>query len=81
MINPNVKFTITDYTLVSKSETDRYELIDGDLMMTPSPSVWHQNVSDNLLTALKQFVRLHNLGRVYSAPLDVILSNENVLSA
>ena len=51
----------------------RYEIIGGNLYMSPAPSTKHQLASVELTYALVSFVKKHNLGRVYEAPIDVIL--------
>jgi Uma2 family endonuclease len=51
----------------------RYELLDGDLVTVPAPTVLHQAVSRNLEFLLIQFVREHRLGRVFYSPIDVVL--------
>jgi Uma2 family endonuclease len=49
------------------------EYIDGEIIMAPTPNVTHQSVLANMFVALHIFVRAHALGRVFPAPLDVIL--------
>jgi Uma2 family endonuclease len=56
-----------------------YELIHGHLVMSPSPSPRHQAVQSNLFFELSRFVRANERGRVFSAPLDVQLSDTDVL--
>ena len=74
----SIKFTYEDYKHTSDNE--RYELIDGELIiMAPSPREAHQRIEMNLGWYLHGFVREHNLGRVYSAPFDVVLSNTVVV--
>ena len=51
----------------------RYEILDGELAVSPSPSSAHQLVSQNLEFALSVWVRMRNLGRIWHAPLDLIL--------
>ena len=75
--NPQIKFSYSDYLLLP--EQDRRELIDGDFYVVPSPSVRHQNITRNLSHILWDFVRTNNLGVVLSAPMDVVLSEENVV--
>jgi Uma2 family endonuclease len=55
----------------------RYELLEGSLIMTPSPSRRHQAINGTLYMALRAFVQSQNLGWVYIAPLDVTLSVED----
>jgi Uma2 family endonuclease len=58
---------------------DRHEIIDGELVVTPSPSWNHQLISDNISYALNRHVREHKLGRIVSAPIDVRFTPDNVL--
>lgn len=78
MMNPNVRFTYRDYINLGESEVKRYELIDGELYMVPSPTVIHQMIASNLVRALDGFVMANQLGKVMFAPLDVVLSDEDV---
>lgn len=55
------------------------ELLHGDIFMVPSPSLIHQKVMLNIATAFKAYVDKENLGDVFTAPVDVILSSENVV--
>ena len=75
--NPRIKFTYVDYA--NAPEDKRYELLDGDLVMTPAPGEIHQRVSILLGWRLIQFVTENGLGRVYQAPFDVVLSNTDVV--
>ncbi len=55
-----------------------YQLIEGDLVMAPSPGSFHQNVLLNLATIFRDYLREHPLGKIYVAPLDTYLSDLNV---
>ncbi len=55
----------------------RYELIDGELLVTPSPSWSHQRVVGALFAILRQHVRARQLGEVVVSPFDVILTPKN----
>jgi Uma2 family endonuclease len=57
----------------------RHELIDGEHIVTPSPVSRHQEVSVRLTWALHDYLRQHPVGKVFAAPLDVILSNQDVV--
>jgi len=54
------------------------QLIDGELLMTPSPSYEHQNLVLEIATSLREFVRTRNLGSVVTAPMDVYLTESYV---
>ena len=51
----------------------RYEVIRGELHMSPAPNIAHQTISMALSAALYNHLRAGNLGRVLEAPIDVIL--------
>jgi Uma2 family endonuclease len=57
----------------------RYEILDGELEVSPAPSPKHQGVSRNLLVALHGHVQRRGLGTVYCAPIDVILARDSVV--
>lgn len=46
--------------------------------MTLAPDTWHQHISKQLFLMLHRFFEAAGRGRVFYAPIDVILSNEDV---
>lgn len=56
-----------------------YEILDGDLHVTPSPSPVHQRVAKRLQRQLEDHFEARGLGEVFNAPLDVILSTMDVV--
>ena len=57
----------------------RYEILDGDLVVTASPITRHQRVSRNLAVALHLHVREKGLGEVFNAPIDVLLDRHTIV--
>ncbi|MCK4411026.1 Uma2 family endonuclease [Candidatus Bipolaricaulota bacterium] len=78
-LNTKIKFTYTDYKSLPESETDRYELLQGELVMVPSPNWLHQSILKRILLFIDDYVTSHGLGEVRFAPLDIVLSEEVVL--
>jgi Uma2 family endonuclease len=76
-VAPSLRFTYEDYLLLP--EDRRYEILDGDLFMTPAPTPYHQRVSLNLTFILLRHVREKSLGEVLEAPCDVVLSKTDIL--
>ncbi len=69
--------TYEDY--IKLPDDERYELIDGELIMAPSPTMPHQASQSKLGISLGVFVREHNLGMVFFSPCDVVLSESDVI--
>jgi Uma2 family endonuclease len=55
-----------------------YQVIEGDLVMSPSPNIYHQAIVSRICTLLLQFLEKRPLGEAFVAPLDVFLSEINV---
>lgn len=79
MSETRIKFTYEDYKNLPDSETERYELLEGELIMVPSPTTYHQRICRNLEFPLWDFVRRNDLGEVLHAPCDVVLGQEKVV--
>jgi Uma2 family endonuclease len=64
----------------SLESDQRYEVIDGSLLMVPGPDSLHQDWLGDLYAFIRSYVKKRkNLGRVFVAPLDVVLDSENVV--
>jgi len=51
------------------------ELWDGELIRSPAPSFFHQQIVDRFHDYLKSYVRQRRLGQTGIAPLDMVLTN------
>jgi Uma2 family endonuclease len=71
-------WTYADYLRLPDDGT-RCEILEGERVMTPSPFMRHQDVSENLGFVLASFVRGRDIGRVRRAPCDVILADDVVV--
>ncbi|MCE2513920.1 MAG: Uma2 family endonuclease [Acidobacteria bacterium] len=69
--------TYKDYC--ATSDDQRYELLNGNLMMVPAPNRKHQEVLTKLHLELGAFNKERRLGKVYVAPFDVLLSDTDVV--
>jgi Uma2 family endonuclease len=57
----------------------RHELIDGEHIVSPAPSVKHQRVAFNVALIIANWVRPRGFGEVFMAPLDVRFSRFDVV--
>lgn len=71
------RWTYAEYSRLG--EEQRYEILNGELLMAPSPDTWHQNWVGSLFRIVDTYVRQRNLGKVFLAPLDVVLDPENTV--
>ncbi|HEX5316486.1 MAG TPA: Uma2 family endonuclease [Candidatus Kapabacteria bacterium] len=69
--------TAADYAKLPDGK-ERYELIDGELIMVPAPTFEHQDISGFLHGKLEALVRPRKLGKVVSAPTDVHATEHDV---
>ena len=69
------KKTIADYEALP--EGSPYQLVEGELIMSPAPGVEHQQTSINISHRLYSFLKQRGIGRVLYAPLDVYIDEEN----
>ena len=76
-MNVGTKLTYADY--LETSDDERYELLNGELILSPSPKEIHQYISGILNLMIGTFVRERSLGKVYCAPFDVVLSDTDVV--
>ncbi|HEX8358635.1 MAG TPA: Uma2 family endonuclease [Longimicrobium sp.] len=58
---------------------NRYEVIAGELVVSPSPRPKHQRALVRLTSALEDFTQEHGIGEVYIGPIDVIFGDGDYL--
>jgi len=72
--------SLTYVDLLRERETrdERLELIEGEIVVTPSPTPMHQLVVHRLAVLLDRAIVETGLGLVLESPLDVFLAAQNV---
>jgi Uma2 family endonuclease len=69
-----------DELAAEKPETNQpCELWDGELVMSPAPSFYHQEIVLRFSHRLYQWVSERKLGKVVNGPIDMILSPHRVM--
>ncbi len=75
-LSRGVRFTANDIWDMPE-DGKRYEVVNGELYVTPPPLEAHQKASTNLVGYIWQYAHHRGLGTVYSAPFGVVLDEEN----
>jgi Uma2 family endonuclease len=73
-----IVLTYEDYVLLP-NDGKRYEILEGELAVTPAPSTKHQSASANLFKLLSRHIDDRDLGKLFYAPIDLILEPASVL--
>ena len=69
------KYTYEDY--LNTPEGERYELLDGELILVASPNMAHQGNQARLGSRMFIFSEDNDLGRVFFSSTDVVLSDDS----
>src|SRR5215213_264492 len=73
-MSPDVNaWTVEDLAAIPE-DGRRYEVIDGELFVTPSPALRHQDAIAKLFLLLAPYVASERIGHVVMAPADVTFS-------
>ena len=75
----NRRWTARDVRALRESTplaTPRYELVDGELLVTPAPRLRHQEAVARLLVLLRAYLEVEPVGHALHSPADVKLEPE-----
>lgn len=61
------------------NDGNQYQIIGGELYMTPAPTTIHQRISRKLLRFLDDYITQNDLGEILYAPVDIVLSMTDVV--
>ncbi|MDA8334059.1 MAG: Uma2 family endonuclease [Peptococcaceae bacterium] len=68
------KATYEDYAKLPEGAP--YQLIGGELVLSPAPETRHQRTKRKLVAKMSVYVEEHDLGEVFDAPTDVYFNDE-----
>src|SRR5688572_10338345 len=57
----------------------RYEVLDGELFVSPAPSALHQRAVAHLYEILAPYTRVHGIGETMMSPADIEFSEHRLL--
>lgn len=67
--------TFADYLLLP-TIVQRYDIIDGEMIMSAAPTPRHQLMIANIFMALNAYLRVDERGMVIFAPCDIVIRRE-----
>ena len=67
-----------DMVRAMPDDGNRYETVHGELLVTPSPTVWHQVILGRLMVSLERYVE-DRLGVVLPSPADISWSEDTLV--
>jgi Uma2 family endonuclease len=76
--DPRVRWTTTDLELLPES-SNRYEIIDGDLLVTRAPHWGHQRAITNTAAELRDWSYATGLGETVTTPGIIFSDADNVI--
>ncbi len=77
ILETHKKFSYQEYEKLPEGPP-YYQIIEGELIMSPSAVPYHQKISRNIEFELISFIRVNDLGEVFDAPIDVCFSEEEL---
>ncbi len=72
-------WTAEEVLAIPESPGYRFEAVDGELIVSPSPSYAHQRAVGALVTWLTTYAEENRIGVVLSAPFDVVADAKTVV--
>jgi Uma2 family endonuclease len=73
------RWTYAEFARLPSEGSTRYEVIEGEVCMTPSPTARHQRIVAKLISLLNVFAESRDLGQVFAGPLDVLFAEGEYL--
>ncbi len=73
------RMSYEEFLALPQEDGKYFELIEGELVVNPAPLPRHQRIVRKIIVRLDRYFEAHRSGEVWHAPLDVVLSRENVL--
>ncbi len=60
-----------EMVLALPDDGKRYETVHGELLVTPAPRAWHQEIVGRMHVALANFLTEHSIAHLFASPADI----------
>jgi Uma2 family endonuclease len=68
---PAVEFWTAEMVRALPEDGKRYETVHGELLVTPAPRTWHQELVGRLFIALRAYLERERVGHALMSPADI----------
>ena len=72
-------FWTADMVRALPDDGKRYETVHGELLVSPSPRAWHQEIVGRLYVLLSDYTRRARVGHCFSGPADISWGPDNLV--
>lgn len=73
------RWTYAEFARLPSSGSTRYEVIAGELVVTPSPGLRHQQIVTEIVVVLHAYAKANGLGHVLAGPFDILFGEGDYL--
>jgi len=74
-----VTYYTADLVRALPDDGQRYEVVHGELLVTPAPRLWHQEVVQRVGRVLHEYTRRVGVGHVLHSPADISWSDDTLV--
>lgn len=68
-----------DMVRAMPDDGNRYETVYGELLVTPAPRAWHQEVLGRMSWQVRQYLQDHPVGHLFLSPADISWSDDTLV--
>ncbi len=68
-----------DMVRAMPDDGNRYEAVHGELLVTPAPRLWHQEIVGRLYVVLRQYLEEHRIGHLFQSPADISWGDDTLV--
>ena len=72
-------FYSADMVRALPDDGKRYETVHGELLVTPAPRAWHQEIVGRVYEVLRAYLRRHPVGHAMMSPADISWSPDTLV--
>jgi len=74
-----VTYYTADMVRALPSDGQRNEVVHGELLVTPAPSAWHQEIVARICARLGAYLREQTIGHAFMAPADISWTDDSLV--